>query len=209
MGLRIEDVEEYDLSIEKREYSDRQLSRIDNMLEAEEITKEQAEFFKKNQRVELNALSPRQFVDFVERRLEEEGVEKVKPEEEDIEEPDVRNPEKVKEEARKKAVGSYVVNKARGKIIDKLDEEGVDYDEEVEEELKDLQDEGKEGIHGKVLDKLEDNPAKLWKEIMRDFVNERENEAERKEEKLDREVRNSVYNWCKENVDIDMKLEKN
>lgn len=107
-------MEEYDLPTEEKEYSEKQLTRIDNMVKRGETTKEQAEFFKKNQRVELNALSPTEFVDFVERRLEEEGVEKVKPEEEDINEPDIPDPEQVKRDALNKAIrGCYEASRRR------------------------------------------------------------------------------------------------
>ncbi|KXA97432.1 hypothetical protein AKJ38_01245 [candidate division MSBL1 archaeon SCGC-AAA259I14] len=201
LGLRLQDIDEYDLPIETKKYSEKELTEIENMVKRGEMTKEEAEFFKKNQRVEVNALRPTELEEYLTKRLEEEGVEKVKPEEEDIEETEIPDPEQVKKDAKNKAIGRYIMSEAGDEIRDAIEEEKLEYDKDPENELKDMRDEGKEGRHQEILNKLEGKPPRLWKDIDKGLKKDKESKAKSKKKDLDSEVVKSVREWCEENIE--------
>ena len=82
IGLRLDDVEVMGLESETVEVKNRDKRR--RTLEEHSATDEEIEFLVPDvgdcRRVELNAMTSRQLVDFVEQSLEENGVEKVVPE---------------------------------------------------------------------------------------------------------------------------------
>ena len=77
IGIRMPDVEAWDLTPEGQ-YHRNQEKTYDNLLR-NGATPEEAEFISQGQRVELNMLTGRQFVELVENKLEEHGVTKVVP----------------------------------------------------------------------------------------------------------------------------------
>lgn len=71
LGLRLEDVEEYDLESEDFEYR--------GLPEDTIATEEEREFFEGNKRVELNAFTAPEFIEWLEGKLEEQLPEKFAP----------------------------------------------------------------------------------------------------------------------------------
>jgi hypothetical protein len=82
IGLRLNDIERLELDAEPCTPSDWSARRL--TLARHGATTEEIEFLK-DQRVELNALTSRQFIDFIEAKLIEHGVEKVIPADDTIE----------------------------------------------------------------------------------------------------------------------------
>jgi hypothetical protein len=89
IGLRLDDVEAMGLEAENVEVRNREARR--ETLERHGATDEEIDFLAPEdedescQRVELNAMTSRQLVDFVEAKLEEHGVEKLVPDEDVLE----------------------------------------------------------------------------------------------------------------------------
>jgi hypothetical protein len=77
LGIRLEDVERLGLSGEPQPH--RNPAATERNLLANRATREEAVFIAGGTRVELNELTGRDFIDFVEAKLEEHGVEKVIP----------------------------------------------------------------------------------------------------------------------------------
>ena len=77
LGIRMEDVEEWDLAPEGQ-YHKNPEKTYENLLR-NGATEEEAEFISGGERVELNMLSGRDFIEFVQGKLREHGVEKVVP----------------------------------------------------------------------------------------------------------------------------------
>ncbi len=77
IGLGMADVEEWNLRPEDQSHRNKRATYA-NLLK-NGATEEEAEFISEGQRVELNMLTGPQFIEFVERKLEEHGVEKVVP----------------------------------------------------------------------------------------------------------------------------------
>lgn len=77
LGIRMEDVDEWDLEPEGQYHSSPR--KTYRNLVRNGATDEEAEFVSQGRRVELNMFTGPQFVEFVERKLEEHGVEKVMP----------------------------------------------------------------------------------------------------------------------------------
>jgi DNA topoisomerase VI subunit A len=78
IGLRLDDVEELDLESEHVAI-DKNPLRLAHTLRENGATDEEIDFLLSGRRVELNAMTSDQFVEFVERKLEENEVEKVIP----------------------------------------------------------------------------------------------------------------------------------
>jgi hypothetical protein len=77
IGLRMEDVDEWNLPAEEQEHRN-PTSTYEN-LRRNGATDEEATFIANGQRVELNMLTGPQFIEFVEKKFEANGVEKVVP----------------------------------------------------------------------------------------------------------------------------------
>ena len=82
IGIRMADVGEWGLEPEEQHHRNHWSTRR-NLLE-NGATLEEAEFISKGRRVELNMLTSSQFIEFVEAKLEEHGVEKVVPDEDTL-----------------------------------------------------------------------------------------------------------------------------
>jgi hypothetical protein len=77
LGIRIADVDEWDLAPEEQRHKNRRATHT-NLVE-NGATDEEAEFIADGQRVELNMLTGLQFIKYVEQKLDEHGVKKVVP----------------------------------------------------------------------------------------------------------------------------------
>jgi hypothetical protein len=77
IGLRLTDVDDWGLTPERQHHLNPSKTR-DNLLR-NGATEAEAEFISAGQRVELNMLTGRQFIDFVEQKLDQHGVKKLIP----------------------------------------------------------------------------------------------------------------------------------
>jgi hypothetical protein len=78
LGLRLEDVRELGLESEPVALG-RDEDKLRHTLRRHGATREEADFLLEGQRVELNAMTSDQFVDFVDRKLAEAGIAKIVP----------------------------------------------------------------------------------------------------------------------------------
>jgi len=176
IGIRSEHVDEFGLRVESKEYSDKQLTGLENRHEEGAVPDEVYEFLTDNQRVELNAMGPAEFEQFMEQWCREEGLTKVEPKEEDVEVFDAPDLEETKESATKEALADFVLSQTRADLADWIDsreqEAAVDEKEEAREELETLPigDDAQETMHEEVLDDVADLPPKGWPEINRELV---------------------------------------
>jgi len=79
LGLRLADVEELDLESESVSLGNTDRGKIRRRLLRNDATDAEVEFLLNEERVELNAMTSSQLVEFVERKLGEHGVKKVIP----------------------------------------------------------------------------------------------------------------------------------
>lgn len=78
LGLRLSDIEEWGLEPEQCDFK--------GDFDSDSIaTKEEQEYLRAGQRVELNAFNSEDFITWIQAKLEEHGIEKVIPDEEDLE----------------------------------------------------------------------------------------------------------------------------
>lgn len=90
-------------------------------------TKEEIEFLADGQRVELNAMDSAQFIEWLERKLEEHGVKKLIPD------------KAVLESVYKLAILTVKANRAIAKVQDEWNENGhVDIPDNLEDRVRDL-----------------------------------------------------------------------
>lgn len=82
IGIRMEDVEEWGLAAEGQHHKNPEKTYANVIRNGG--TEQEADFISQGQRVELNMLTGPQFVEFVERKLDEHGVKKVIPDEETL-----------------------------------------------------------------------------------------------------------------------------
>jgi hypothetical protein len=82
IGIRMEDVEKWALAPEDQRH--RNPAKTHRNLRRNGATREEAEFVSQGRRVELNMFTGPQFVEFVEGKLDEHGVEKVVPDDETL-----------------------------------------------------------------------------------------------------------------------------
>ena len=149
IGIRMEDVEEWNLAPEDQHHrnpsQDPPRTCSDNG-----GTVEEAEFISEGQRVELNMLTGPQFVEFVENKLEDHGVEKVRPDEETL------------KEAWERAHVARQVN---------------DLIEEIYSKNRDVPP-MPDDIAKRLREALEEKPAQSWDEALWDIVGEDSDDAD-------------------------------
>ncbi len=115
IGVSLEDVADYDLQKENRDYNDTMIAELENRYEKGEISEELYQFLKSKQGVEINAFPPVSLEGYLFDKFEEYGIKKVEPDEEDVEEPDIKSPDKICEKAQKEAVGEYIIDQCAGR----------------------------------------------------------------------------------------------
>lgn len=199
LGVTLEDVKKYDLPIESRDYSSPVKNELERKHREGKVSDELYEFFLKNggQGVQINAFGPPELRDYLVDKFEEHGIEKVKPNKEDIEEPEVESPEKLRERALLEAVGEFVMMEAGEEVADVLEEKHFKVDNDPSSELRDLMDKGSEAVLDAILEKLEKFPPKGWREIRDEEVKEIESSGEKKAEKLVSGYKEKVLDFLK------------
>lgn len=155
LGLRLTDVKEMNLESEEVLYNTNKDPREN--LRKNGATEEECNFLVKSKegsklwkghRVELNAMTSDKFVDFIERKLKENGVEKVVPNEDDL----------------KKAYDRAIKLIKIDKEIEKV-KKNISTDEKYPENLSEL-----------VSEKLKDY-SKAWDDVVYDIARENLNET--------------------------------
>jgi hypothetical protein len=136
LGLRLEDVRELGLESEPVGLG----RELRHTLRRHGATREEADFLLEGQRVELNAMTSDQFVDFVERKLADAGIEKVVPPKDQLDE-------------------AYCVF-ARSERIRTIVEEAIAADAGVEIAVPD-------DLEAQVRDFLANNPEVPWEDGVR------------------------------------------
>lgn len=136
LGLTLEDVEEYDLTSEPVDISGTDRTKLNNAYEEGNVEDGTYEFLTANdgQRVEINALSPVELIDYLEDKFEELGIEKVAPEDaDDIKDKSFMNsldfdaPDDIRADAITEAIGNWVMSHHR-EVLDPLSD---DFDTDI------------------------------------------------------------------------------
>ena len=144
IGIRIEDVEELDLAAEGQYHKNPEVARRNLLRNG--ATPEEADFISEGQRVELNMLSGPDFIAFVERKLDENRVEKVIPDEQTL------------AAAWKRAHLAIKVNRLIYSTWDDGEEDEDDEDAETPSPPEDLAD--------RIREALEKDPEDSWDDAL-------------------------------------------
>jgi DNA topoisomerase VI subunit B len=166
MGIKVEDIEKYNLLPEPVEYSNSLLKELKNRYDNGELTKETYDFLMSGQRLEINAISPSQFGKYLEDKFKEFGIKKVIPDIKKIEIPKTYNKETSRIEALQEAVGKWVLDYCENDLFDFLDGEIP-----VDREIKFDTESEKKKMHQDIIVELDKFPVESWKEINTNKVN--------------------------------------
>jgi hypothetical protein len=174
IGVELEDVEHYGLSPESAPPNERDKTKLRNRHEEGAVRTDTFEFLMEGggQRVEINAFAPTELKGYVEDKLKAAGVEKIVPDPEEVETPDVDGWETIRREAVREAIGRYVQEQIGGDLIERLIQECGDEAQISSEEERPVADAGAEEVQERIRQKLEERPPKPWTEINEDVVDE-------------------------------------
>jgi hypothetical protein len=149
LGLRLEDAKDMCLASEAVEYGKRKkdprklLVKYGGTQEERDFLVNTRGFPWKGQRVELNAMTSRQFIEYLERKLVDAGVKKVVPGEE------------VLAEAYKRAQQRHLVQQAIDEAIEEVAEQDIVIPADLDEQVR---------------KRLEENPSLSWDEAVAQIV---------------------------------------
>jgi hypothetical protein len=146
LGLRLEDIEEYDLACEDSGITGDRLSIVHN-LRKNGATDKEASYIANGHRVELNAFTSAKFVTWIESKLEKHGIQKVVPNQSTL------------EEAYRRALQAQHIEEMSQSIATEAQQ--IALEAELPPELS-----------GRVLSAIKDDPSRPWDLIIRDMVNE-------------------------------------
>jgi hypothetical protein len=151
LGLRLEDAQAMDLVPETVEILDKEREARRQTLEEHGATDEEIDFLCPEvgdcERIELNAMTSRQLIDFIEAKLKEHGVEKLVPDEATL----ITHAKRLKEQA----IAQRVLERLADYIKRKADAATADLPEELAQMVEEA---------------LADDPAKPWDEALADLV---------------------------------------
>lgn len=170
LGVTVDDVDEYGLQVEDVEYSQKELTKLETHHDQGDIGDESSQFVSNGNRVEINAFSPRELKIYLEEKLEAHGVDKIEPDPEQIDTPDLDTWEETRRDAVSKAIGEYVREQIDDELIDAFTDRDDDLELPSEEDRPDV-DASQETVHESLLEKLGDKPPESW-----ESVNEQVNE---------------------------------
>jgi hypothetical protein len=149
LGLRLKDAKDMNLASEAVEYGKRKkdprklLVKYDATQEERDFLVNTRGFPWKGKRVELNAMTSRQFIEYLERKLADAHVEKVVPSEE------------VLAEAYKRAQQRHLVQQAIDEAIEEVAEQNIVIPADLDEQVR---------------KRLEENPSLSWDEAVAQIV---------------------------------------
>jgi hypothetical protein len=136
LGLRLTDVEDLDLLSESFATDD-DWGAVSATLKKHGATEEEIEFLRKK-RVELNAMTGEQFIEFIEQKLEENGVEKLVPMNDDV----------IEDHARR-MIEKHLTEKELAKVEKAIAKQAAEF------ELPD-------DLRSRLEQEIEDNPELPW-----------------------------------------------
>jgi hypothetical protein len=169
IGVTLEDVRQYGLNIESASPSQSQHTKLDNRYNNGEIDEDVYEFLAAENRVEINAFSPAELKRYIESKLQELDVDKIKPDEDDVETPDVDDWDDVQEDAVYKGVAEFINDCIDDDLIESVTEQNSDIEPPAEDD-RESGDADTSEIHEKLIERLDDRPAKSWEEVNDDVV---------------------------------------
>jgi len=181
IGVTLEDVEEHGLTIESVSPEKGQLTELKNRYENGEIDEGVYEFLRAGKRVEINAFSPTEFKTYIEDKLQQLGVEKIEPDKDEVDTPDVDDWEDVKADAVAEGITEYIDDCFDDDLIESVTEQDEDI-EPPEEDDRETADADTDEIHEKVVDALEDRPAKSWEEVNDEIIDSHTEALENQQE---------------------------
>jgi hypothetical protein len=238
IGITLDDVEEYDLAAEPAGYSASVAGQLENNHDDGTVSTDVYEFLigdggehDGGQRVEINALSPVEFAEYLETAFDELGIDKVEPESaDDVDTPDVNNPEDARDDTIEQAVGDYVIDQLWDErkvedlrerlltdetpdaddIADKLEDEDIpvptpddsDDSEGDEDETADIA----ADIEDQIRDELDTHPPDHWEDINDDLVGDIEQTASDIIGEYEAAVEDAVDRWLDEDADLTVEL---
>lgn len=207
VGVTLEDVREYGLPAESRHYTNSQLTQLENRVEDGLIPPEVAEFLRQNggQAVEINAFSPVELKEYLETKFDELGVEKVPPNEDELETPDIPDPDDIRESAISEGIGNFVRQQAQQQLS------GIDWNEmlagnQAAGELDTVAVEEDE-LLSDIRAALRERPPKNWTDINEELVEEIEGEVDKLKEQAREEWISDVTDYLEENVTASFEVE--
>lgn len=178
LGIRLEDVEEYDLSAEPVSYKKGTRTELKNKYDRGEVSEAVYDYLMANggQRVEVNALPPLELKQYLETRFEELGIEKIEPEVEDVDTLDETDVDEETDDGIGRGVTHYLDDTQSELVAALRDHESVPDGEDLRDEIEEagipIGDDSAEGFHDQIIEELAEHPPKLWSDINEEIVDE-------------------------------------
>lgn len=215
IGMTLDDIDEYGLQIENSfTYGQKMMNQCENGYDEGTVTDEQYKFLTKDggQRLEINALNPMEFGQYLEDTFEELGIEKVQAEEDDdISTADIDDPEELRDETIREAIGDRVIDELwNTEGVDEIREKALSKDTSTAEEISDnldgqdipFGDDGEKEMRKIINEKLNDLPPKHWTDVNKDLVDEHESTADSILDEYENDIRSDVNQWAGNDVEI-------
>lgn len=203
VGLKLEDVRKYNLEIEKANYKPKELTMLRNKYERGEVEEDLYEFFKKDQRVELNVFSPVELRNYLETRFKELGIEKLKPEEEEVRTFKVDSPDVLYRRALSDAIAEFT-KKSKFRLFDFLKKKVKVEGSEAEKKLKELSEDQQKIIYEDILEELEKFPPKNWVAINAEKIGDIESDHEKIKRDYQSGVKERAMKVLEEEIQIEV-----
>jgi hypothetical protein len=171
IGVTLEDVREYGLATESTSLNKQDKTKLQNRYENGEIDEDVFEFLRDGKRVEINAFSPSQLKNYIESKLQALDVDKIVPDESDVETPDVDDWDDVRERAVESGIGEFVAEQIDDDLIDSI--AALDDDIQLPDESDRASgDANAEEIRNKIEEQLKERPPRSWEDINDDVVDD-------------------------------------
>lgn len=169
IGVTLDDVEKYGLTVESANPKKSQLTKLDNRHEDGEIADDVYKFLRSGKRVEINAFAPTELKAYVEEKLETFGIGKIEPDETDIETPEVDEWNNVREKAIKEGIAEYVMEQVDDHLIDAIEshDNAIELPDDSDRETTES---SRSDVFEELLNRLSDKPAESWESVNTDIV---------------------------------------
>lgn len=218
IGIALDDIDEWNLTAEPADYNGKTLTQLDNSYRDGNVSAEQYQFLMDGdggQRVEINALTPVEFGEYIVQKFDELGIEKVTPDEDDIDTPDSADPEKRRDETVRQRVGDYVIETLwegddPEALCDRALPEEVPTPEDIAEDLEAADiptgDEHRTEVHKELTDRLADHPPEHWNELNRELLDDYEDTQAEIIDDFEDDIGSAIDRWLTEEVDATVEL---
>jgi hypothetical protein len=212
IGVTLGDIDEYELPVEPVDYASKVRTSLENKHEAGDVTDDVYEFLTANdgQRVEINAFGPTELKHYLETKFDQLGIEKVQPESDDVDTPNVRDIDKIRTEVKKEAIGEWVMAESAGELIENIQDESIDEqrDTDIGEGLSDVPtgDDAGETMRDDIAEKLAEFPPKHWTDINREMRDDYQQEIDDKTDEYREERTEEWREHLAENFDVEIEI---